>query len=176
MCIVVAPFRRTASHELSHPEPDFYTVGMKSYGRAPTFLMLTGYEQVRSVVAALTGDWEAARNVAAGAAGNWCLLRWRGQRVLRASHQHADIQRFEKRSCTDRSARVTTDNGQRTTGGEMRARMVEIRAMIEGRLACGRCDLPAGHRHWQRDVCARAAAIVGRLARKQNRRMQPGGA
>jgi len=42
--------------QLRHPEPDFYTVGMKSYGRAPTFLMLTGYEQVRSVVAALTGD------------------------------------------------------------------------------------------------------------------------
>jgi hypothetical protein len=33
---------------------------MKSYGRAPTFLMMTGYEQVRSVVAALAGDWEAA--------------------------------------------------------------------------------------------------------------------
>ncbi|MDQ6693017.1 MAG: NAD(P)-binding domain-containing protein [Chloroflexota bacterium] len=49
--------------ELSHPEPDFYMVGMKSYGRAPTFLMLTGYEQVRSVVAALAGDWKAAEQV-----------------------------------------------------------------------------------------------------------------
>ena len=37
--------------------------GMKSYGRAPTFLLLTGYEQVRSVVAALAGDWAAAREV-----------------------------------------------------------------------------------------------------------------
>jgi len=36
---------------------------MKSYGRAPTFLLLTGYEQVRSVTAALCGDWEAARRV-----------------------------------------------------------------------------------------------------------------
>ena len=36
---------------------------MKSYGRAPTFLLATGYEQVRSVVAALAGDWEAARDV-----------------------------------------------------------------------------------------------------------------
>jgi hypothetical protein len=36
---------------------------MKSYGRAPTFLMLTGYEQVRSVVAELSGDVEAARRV-----------------------------------------------------------------------------------------------------------------
>ena len=41
---------------------------MKSYGRAPTFLMLTGYEQVRSVVAALAGDLEAARARRAGAA------------------------------------------------------------------------------------------------------------
>jgi hypothetical protein len=49
--------------ELSHREQDFYIVGMKSYGRAPTFLMLTGYEQVRSIVAALVGDWEAARRV-----------------------------------------------------------------------------------------------------------------
>jgi thioredoxin reductase len=49
--------------ELSHPEQGFYTVGMKSYGRAPTFLLLTGYEQVRSVVAALAGDLEAAADV-----------------------------------------------------------------------------------------------------------------
>ena len=49
--------------ELAHPEQDFYIVGMKSYGRAPTFLMLTGYEQVRSVACALTGDAEGARNV-----------------------------------------------------------------------------------------------------------------
>jgi thioredoxin reductase len=49
--------------ELMHPEPNFYMIGMKSYGRAPTFLMLTGYEQARSVVAALAGDWEAARRV-----------------------------------------------------------------------------------------------------------------
>jgi thioredoxin reductase len=49
--------------ELGHPEHDFYIVGMKSYGRAPTFLMLTGYEQVRSVAAAIAGDWESARDV-----------------------------------------------------------------------------------------------------------------
>jgi hypothetical protein len=51
------------AEELRQPEPGFYIVGMKSYGRAPTFLMLTGYEQVRSVVAELTGDPEAARRV-----------------------------------------------------------------------------------------------------------------
>jgi hypothetical protein len=49
--------------ELAHPETGYYAVGMKSYGRAPTFLMATGYEQVRSVVAALAGDWQAAREV-----------------------------------------------------------------------------------------------------------------
>ena len=49
--------------ELTHPEEGFYTVGMKSYGRAPTFLMLTGYEQVRSVVSQLTGDTAAADDV-----------------------------------------------------------------------------------------------------------------
>jgi thioredoxin reductase len=49
--------------ELRHPDKNFYIVGMKSYGRAPTFLLATGYEQVRSVVAALVGDWEAARDV-----------------------------------------------------------------------------------------------------------------
>lgn len=49
--------------ELTHPETGFYIVGAKSYGRAPTFLLATGYEQARSVVAALAGDWEAARDV-----------------------------------------------------------------------------------------------------------------
>ena len=49
--------------ELQQKEKDFYVVGMKSYGRAPTFLMATGYEQVRSIVAALAGDMEAARKV-----------------------------------------------------------------------------------------------------------------
>jgi hypothetical protein len=55
--------RPHGAEELKHPETDFYIVGMKSYGRAPTFLLLTGYEQVRSVVCALVGDWEGARQV-----------------------------------------------------------------------------------------------------------------
>lgn len=50
-------------NELSHPEQGVYLVGMKSYGRAPTFLALTGYEQVRSVVAAIAGDRESAERV-----------------------------------------------------------------------------------------------------------------
>ena len=55
--------RATGAADLARPEPDLYLVGMKSYGRAPTFLALTGYEQVRSVAAALAGDHEAAARV-----------------------------------------------------------------------------------------------------------------
>jgi hypothetical protein len=70
-----APIRAAAFHhscgtvpphgaaELAHPEPDLYIAGMKSYGRAPTFLMLTGYEQVRSIAAALAGDQTAAQSI-----------------------------------------------------------------------------------------------------------------
>lgn len=49
--------------ELAHPERNYYAVGAKSYGRAPNFLMATGYEQVRSVVAALAGDMASADDV-----------------------------------------------------------------------------------------------------------------
>ncbi len=45
---------------LAHPETNFYIAGMKSYGRAPTFLLATGYEQVRSLAASLAGDQTAA--------------------------------------------------------------------------------------------------------------------
>lgn len=49
--------------ELAHAERDFYIAGMKSYGRAPTFLLATGHEQVRSIAAALAGDAAAAARV-----------------------------------------------------------------------------------------------------------------
>jgi hypothetical protein len=49
--------------ELQHPERGYYALGAKSYGRAPNFLMRTGYEQARSVVAALAGDFAAADRV-----------------------------------------------------------------------------------------------------------------
>lgn len=49
--------------QLAHPEPGFFIAGMKSYGRAPTFLLATGYEQVRSIVAWLDGDMRAATSV-----------------------------------------------------------------------------------------------------------------
>lgn len=55
--------RPHGAEELKQPDGDLFVIGMKSYGRAPTFLMLTGYEQARSVVAAIAGDWESARRV-----------------------------------------------------------------------------------------------------------------
>ena len=55
--------RPHGARELAQDEPGFYFAGMKSYGRAPTFLMLTGYEQVRSIAADIAGDREAADRV-----------------------------------------------------------------------------------------------------------------
>jgi hypothetical protein len=72
--------------ELAHPEPGYVIVGMKSYGRAPTFLLATGYQQIRSVVAALAGDHAAATRrhqappAAALCAGNRDLLATARQR------------------------------------------------------------------------------------------------
>lgn len=55
--------RPHGARELAQNEPGFYFAGMKSYGRAPTFLMLTGYEQVRSIAADIAGDRAAAERV-----------------------------------------------------------------------------------------------------------------
>ena len=59
-CGDVAPH---GHRELAQPEAGFFVVGMKSYGRAPSFLAMTGFEQARSVVAALDGDLESADRV-----------------------------------------------------------------------------------------------------------------
>lgn len=55
--------RPHGAKELAQPETGFYIAGMKSYGRAPTFLMITGYEQVRSIIADIVGDKEGAARV-----------------------------------------------------------------------------------------------------------------
>jgi thioredoxin reductase len=55
--------RPHGARELAQNEPGFYFAGMKSYGRAPTFLMITGYEQVRSIAADIAGDRKAAERV-----------------------------------------------------------------------------------------------------------------
>ncbi len=88
--------------ELSHPEPGLYTVGVKSYGRAPTFLMATGFEQARSVVAAIAGDLEAADRVElslpeTGVCGVGESRLGRGRLRCRA----ADRPKPERRATTD---------------------------------------------------------------------------
>jgi hypothetical protein len=55
--------RPHGARELAQDDPGFYLAGIKSYGRAPTFLMMTGYEQVRSIAAEIAGDEEAAARV-----------------------------------------------------------------------------------------------------------------
>ncbi|MDN3564153.1 FAD-dependent oxidoreductase [Paeniroseomonas aquatica] len=55
--------RPHGAEELAQPDIGLFLAGMASYGRAPTFLLATGYEQVRSIAAYLAGDVEAARRV-----------------------------------------------------------------------------------------------------------------
>jgi hypothetical protein len=72
--------------ELAHPEPGYVVVGIKSYGRAPTFLLATGYQQVRSVVAGLTGDrTDASRRDQGPPAAAACATN----RALLASTRHS---------------------------------------------------------------------------------------
>jgi hypothetical protein len=55
--------RPHGARELAQDEQGLYLAGIKSYGRAPTFLMITGYEQVRSIAADIAGDKEGAERV-----------------------------------------------------------------------------------------------------------------
>jgi hypothetical protein len=55
--------RPHGARELLQDDSGLYLAGIKSYGRAPTFLMITGYEQVRSIAADIAGDREAAERV-----------------------------------------------------------------------------------------------------------------
>ena len=59
-CGIVRPH---GARELEQDDRGFYLAGMKSYGRAPTFLMITGYEQVRLIAADIAGDRESAERV-----------------------------------------------------------------------------------------------------------------
>ena len=56
--------RPHGADELAQPDAGLFLAGMMSYGRAPTFLLATGYEQVRSIAACLAGDIAAARRIA----------------------------------------------------------------------------------------------------------------
>ncbi|MBB4377253.1 NAD(P)-binding domain-containing protein [Bradyrhizobium sp. SBR1B] len=55
--------RPHGARQLEQDDRGFYLAGMKAYGRAPTFLMMTGYEQVRSIAADIAGDKKAAERV-----------------------------------------------------------------------------------------------------------------
>src|SRR5215213_998462 len=75
--------------ELAHPEPGYVVVGTKSYGRAPTFLLATGYQQVRSVVAALAGDQAgAARRDQGPPAAALCA---RNRDLLASARRHRQL-------------------------------------------------------------------------------------
>lgn len=58
--------------ELRQPEPNFYIVGSKSFGRASNFLMAIGYEQVKSVVRGIDSDLKANYNVEYACGTNVC--------------------------------------------------------------------------------------------------------
>jgi hypothetical protein len=46
------------ANTLRNPEPNFYILGAKSYGRNAQFLLRTGFEQVREVFTLITGKPE----------------------------------------------------------------------------------------------------------------------
>jgi thioredoxin reductase len=52
-CLTVPAF---GADVLAHPEPDFYILGHKSYGRNPNFLLETGFRQVQDVVHVLARE------------------------------------------------------------------------------------------------------------------------
>ncbi len=99
--------------ELRQREKDFYIVGAKSYGRAPTFLMATGYEQIRSIVAYMNGDYIAAKDVrlelpetgvcSSGIEGEFCCVETeddkRGKRYTVEQTESEPATEIEKTSC-----------------------------------------------------------------------------
>jgi len=56
---------------LRQPEKDFYIIGAKSFGRASTFFLTTGYEQARSVVAYLAGDMPSSKEIQITLPSQW---------------------------------------------------------------------------------------------------------
>jgi FAD dependent oxidoreductase len=97
------------AHQLAHPDQGYYVVGMKSYGRAPTFLLATGYEQVRSVVATLAGADAAAAAIPSGPpTAGFCqvtseLLQGAGSRRHRTGGAAAD---WAAVTCCQEPARI----------------------------------------------------------------------
>lgn len=94
---------------LAHPEKNFYIAGMKSYGRAPTFLLATGYEQVRSLAAALSGDRAAAdqveldlpeTGVCSTDSGNSCDVPAVGAEASSCSAEASEVPTQEETCCS----------------------------------------------------------------------------
>jgi thioredoxin reductase len=50
------PMKSAGPESLKHPEPNFFVLGVKSYGRNPNFLLRVGFEQVRDVFTLLAGN------------------------------------------------------------------------------------------------------------------------
>jgi thioredoxin reductase len=51
---------------LRNPEPNFFILGAKSYGRTTNFLLRTGFEQVREVFTLLTGNADLIKKIDQG--------------------------------------------------------------------------------------------------------------
>jgi thioredoxin reductase len=101
--------------ELAHPERDFYIAGMKSYGRAPTFLLATGYEQVRSIVAKLVGDDEAAARVELDLPETGVCSSNLGQSVAEGCCGGPAPETVDACCATDAKAKAAGGKGCRTT-------------------------------------------------------------
>jgi thioredoxin reductase len=127
------------AEELRHPETDFYIVGMKSYGRAPTFLMLTGYEQVRSVAAAIAGDWEAARDVRlvlpeTGVCSTSSVL---GERGVSCCGTEAAAEASEGASCCGGSEPATVAaGGASSCCGDSAPKVIQLASIGKGGTCC----------------------------------------
>ena len=129
---------------------------MKSYGRAPTFLMLTGYEQVRSIACALTGDMPGARRVE-------LTLPATGV----CSAQPSSFQVLEG---------VAPDSGSSCCGGPAPAEVdaccaQDADAKASGQDGCG-CglDLAAGAAEGERPGATASGATAGRAAAGDDQR------
>lgn len=118
--------------ELGHPEDGFYVVGAKSYGRAPTFLLATGFEQARSVVASLSGDLEAAAAVE---------LDLPETGVCSSNNVSQEAEAVESGCCGSTSTLVTLDakRGLATgiAGGLLSAPLVSVSAPASSGGGCG---------------------------------------
>jgi hypothetical protein len=116
----------TGAAELAHPEPDLYLAGMKSYGRAPTFLAMTGYEQVRSIARRAGRRSRGSRAYRAGAARHGRVRRLRPVRRARRDQRR----RMLRHGPADRADRTCT-------GRRVSATWTPQAGLILLRIACG---------------------------------------